>query len=140
MKYLENSALEDLSRKLAEREIGAQVIDGKVEAFSCKRAGEDKKLAKVLEVKVADDLSSSMLGRKSSLGDLNFTSTRRLLIDLISTLNASFPDYDFSMIQPEAFIQQSLESAVSNVNKLLGELNAAYPTFLEVLWREINQV
>ena len=64
-----------------------------IQAFSCKRAGDDKKLAKVLECKVAEDLKEQGGGvsRTSSLGDLSNTSTRRLLIDLISTLNASFP-------------------------------------------------
>ena len=31
----------------------------------------------------------------SPLGDFSDSSTRKLLINLIATMNASFPDYDF---------------------------------------------
>ena len=32
--------------------------------------------------------------------------TRRLLVHLICTLNASFPDYDFSTLKPENFTHE----------------------------------
>lgn len=34
----------------------------------------------------------------SPLGDLGSSTTRKLLINLISTMNASFPDYDFRWV------------------------------------------
>jgi hypothetical protein len=94
MKYLENTGLETMSNFLTGREMGGCILDGRIEAFSCKRAGEDKKLSKLLEAKLVEDLNSiqpAVRQRSTSLGDLNEVSTRRLLIDLISTLNASFP-------------------------------------------------
>jgi len=63
---------------------------------SGKRGGDDKKLSKKLEQKIVNELSSSPEGGTSPLGPLSDASVRALLIDLIITLNASFPDYDFS--------------------------------------------
>ena len=40
-------------------------------------------------------------------------STRRLLIDLISTMNASFPDHDFSGLRPEQFTREPSMDRVS---------------------------
>jgi hypothetical protein len=44
MKYLENASLENLSNFLTNREIGGCILTGRVEAFSCKRAGDISKL------------------------------------------------------------------------------------------------
>ena len=46
MKLLENPRLSALTAFLSQRRLGERVLDGRVEAFSCERAGEDKKLAK----------------------------------------------------------------------------------------------
>ncbi|KAH8092936.1 RNA polymerase III core binding protein [Aureococcus anophagefferens] len=59
MKLLENNRLSALTAFLTERSLGDRVIDGRVEAFSCKRAGDDKKLSKQLEKQYADELTSS---------------------------------------------------------------------------------
>lgn len=143
MKYLEFSALESLTSFLTNKEIGGCILNGRVEAFSCKRAGDDKKLSKVLEAKFADDLAAvapAQRTRSTSLGDLNEGSTRRLLIDLISTLNASFPDYDFSHASPDSFSQKELKNVIKDVNTCLAELTSANPTFLSELWSVIDEV
>jgi len=90
MKYLENVALEKISNFLSSRQMGDRILGGRIETFSCKRAGDEKKLSKALEAKIVEGLSNSAPTtrlRSSSLGDLSSGSTRRLLIDLISTLN-----------------------------------------------------
>lgn len=73
-----------------------------------KRAGEDKKLSKLLEQQYAEEVASSpsLLG-SSPLGPLSESTTRRLLIDLISTMNASFPDHDFSSLRPDQFTRET---------------------------------
>ena len=78
--------------------------------------------------------------RASSLGDLGTTSTRRLLIDLISTLNASFPDYDFSTATPDSFVAQDPDVVLKKVNSHLAEMTTVNPTFLQEMWQEINAV
>merc|ERR1719267_36830 len=99
MKFLEQPRLAMLSAFLGNRELGDRIINGRIEAFSCKRAGDDKKLARSLEQQYVEGMASTSAGGltgTSPLGPLSDAATRRLLIDLISTMNASFPDHDFS--------------------------------------------
>lgn len=146
MKYLEYEQLEHISNFLTERDMGGRILNGRIEAFSCKRAGEDKKLSKVLEAKMmeslqSDDESIPTRKRSSSLGDLNDVSTRRLLIDLISTLNASFPDYDFSNASVDSFVPQtSLTYVLQRVNSYLAEITVNNPTFLDEMWRAVDEI
>jgi hypothetical protein len=147
MKYLEYQQLEHISNFLTEREMGGRILNGRIEAFSCKRAGEDKKLSKVLEAKMMESLQAdedeipTMRSRSSSLGDLSEVSTRRLLIDLISTLNASFPDYDFSNAKTEDFVpQSSLTYVLQRVNSYLAEITVNNPSFLDEMWRTVDEV
>jgi len=78
----------------------------------------------------------------SPLGPLSDASTRRLLIDLIATMNASFPDHDFSGLRPEQFTREpNVNMVIASVNKHLAPLREAYnSTFLEELWLAIEQV
>jgi len=150
MKYLEFQQLEHISNFLTERDMGGRLLNGRIEAFSCKRAGEDKKLSKVLEAKIVESLAAEddfapleqpSRRRSSSLGDLSEVSTRRLLIDLISTLNASFPDYDFSNAKPEAFVpSSSLTYVLQQVNSYLAEITVQNPTFLDEMWRAVDEI
>ena len=53
----------------------------------------------MLEQKYQDELATSPQHYSSSpMGPLTDSASRRLLIDLISTMNASFPDYDFRCV------------------------------------------
>jgi len=64
----------------------------------------------------------------SSLGDFHEMGTRRLMTDLILTLNASFPDYDFGSVRPDHFIRlASATVAVNRVNERLSEFAATLP-------------
>mmetsp|Transcript_4014 Transcript_4014/g.11764 ORF Transcript_4014/g.11764 Transcript_4014/m.11764 type:complete len:224 (-) Transcript_4014:412-1083(-) len=124
-------------------QVGDRILNGRIEAFSCKRAGEDKKMAKLLEQQYVDEIASSPLQLGTSpLGPLSDSSTRRLLIDLISTMNASFPDHDFSGLRPEQFTREpNVNLVVNSVNKHLAPLREAYnSTFLEELWQAIEEV
>lgn len=71
-----------------------------------------------------------------SIGTLSESSTRRLLIDLISTLNASFPDYDFSSLRPEHFTKEVGEVVARSINRHLSELSVS---FLEELWAAVEE-
>ena len=65
----------------------------------------------MLEQKYQDELATSPQHYSSSpMGPLTDSASRRLLIDLISTMNASFPDYDFRCV---------LEACVSVVSVVL---------------------
>ncbi len=80
----------------------------------------------------------------SPLGDFHNTSTQRLMTDLILTLNASFPDYEFSNIRPSHFSRSpSSTVAINRTNERLSELAACTPqgaNFLPQLWNAIDDV
>lgn len=121
---------------LTNRVISERVLDGRVEAFSCKRAGEDKKLMKKLEQQYNDEIATSPCSFDSPLGALSDPESRRLLIDLISTLNASFPDYDFSSLRPDQFTKEISPEVVSrSINRDLAEFTQP---FLDEVWAAIE--
>lgn len=94
----------------------------------------------MIEDAAKKELERPVRERASSLGDLSSNSTRRLLIDLISTLNASFPDYDFSSVSPDAFVLQELNHVVGRVNSFLAELTTQNSSFLQEMWQAMNTV
>jgi hypothetical protein len=73
-----------------------------------KRAGSDKKLYKELNQQY-EELSKSPDSQEalstSPFGPLSLSTSRRTFISLISTLNASFPDYDFRSVAPSSSFQ-----------------------------------
>lgn len=63
---------------------------------------------------------------------------RQTFIDLISTLNNSFPDYDFRHVKPEFFVQLSLQETLQNINNSLHDVyeNEQFSS----LWTSINEI
>ena len=110
-----------------------------------KRAGDDKKLSKMLEQQLIEELATSPGTLSSSpLGPLSESSTRTLLIDLIITMIASFPDYDFSALRPEQFQRnRDLGAVINHINGHLADLDqsdmgfnaASGKTFLGEIWK-----
>jgi hypothetical protein len=195
MKYLQVDAFTSLTARLQECRTGQRLIQGRIEAFTMKRAGNDKKYAADLGSKYVEQqesfvnewkqlVAASSLGRRfintdqegdaqkikeknhqqqkrgrsqsvgicqdlskqrdhrvkhprsssfdevlipqaasqyhmpqqlTPFGDLKELSTRRLMTDLILTLNMSFPDYDFSSVQPNDFQSVSLNDVMQAV-------------------------
>jgi len=81
----------------------------------------------------------------SPLGNFHEMGTRRLMTDLILTLNASFPDYDFSYVRPSHFTRlPSPSTAMNRTNEKLSEFAATTPSkgrgFLPKLWNAIDDV
>lgn len=159
MKYLENLALENLTKSISSRELGAGlIINGKVETYSTKKAGDDKKSAKIIEAKLDETILSTSQAAKAvaaaaidpshginlptgteleaAVADIK--SRKKILGELIQTLNASMIDYDFSELTPDSFILRSLNEAVSNINSYLAELTATNPSFLNDMWKAIS--
>mmetsp|Transcript_14308 Transcript_14308/g.18695 ORF Transcript_14308/g.18695 Transcript_14308/m.18695 type:complete len:357 (+) Transcript_14308:388-1458(+) len=76
----------------------------------------------------------------TALGDFNETGTRRLMTDLVLTLNASFPDYDFSSIKPTDFKKLPVKDTVHRVNESLSEwATASVYNNLNGMWHTIDQ-
>lgn len=145
MKYLEENALTWLNSVLGSYEIGDRVLCSKIEAYSCKKAGSDKKLAKNLELYYQQELealsASKDLLSSSPLGPLTSAATRKLLINLISTMNASFPDYDFSTVKPEQFCKElDYRLAIQRINHDLAEpIDSESNGFVEKMWEAIAE-
>lgn len=100
-----------------------------------------KKLARRSRASSVDSSVASSIpdttSRKMAL-DLQEPGTRRLLTDLILTLNLSFPDYDFSNVGPTDFEVWSVEAACRHVNELL-ESSIGLPLLVD-LWSAIDAI
>jgi hypothetical protein len=141
MKYLENVELEKLSYFISNSVIGNTMLKGRIEAFSCKKAGDDKKLSKSLDQKFTEEYGGDTVSSSSastSIGDMSQNSTRKLLIDLVQTMNASFIDHDFSSISPESFRSQNVGDMIHQINSYLNELTTIRPSFINDLWSTLN--
>eukprot|EP01029_Cantina_marsupialis_P028394 TRINITY_DN776103_c0_g1_i1.p1 TRINITY_DN776103_c0_g1~~TRINITY_DN776103_c0_g1_i1.p1 ORF type:complete len:196 (+),score=12.49 TRINITY_DN776103_c0_g1_i1:77-664(+) len=136
MKFLENPKLAKLSEFLSENWKRDTELSCRIEHYSCKRAGADKKVSKILETKFRDTLSSS----PANVASWDWTSkdTMKTFIDLILSLNALFPDYDFSGAKADDFnIEQDIGAVMSSVNT---RLEFAGTSFLRELWPSIDDV
>ena len=87
------------------------------------------------------ELAASPGSSKPNFGSLSNHSVRRILIDLIITMNAHFPDYDFSAAGVDHFRKQSSLKKIQNtVNSMLADLPRKYNfNLLDVLWANVNQ-
>ncbi|CAK9033970.1 Repressor of RNA polymerase III transcription MAF1 homolog [Durusdinium trenchii] len=146
MKFLDVEELNNVTTFLEGCRVGDRRLRGRVEAYSCKAAGEDKRLAKVLEQQYTDELKQELgvgqMQAMSPIGELDNKQTRRLLINLICTMNATFPDYDFSSLKADQFVSENLGMVVNSVNMKLSEIvetQAQGRNFLDQLWGAIDK-
>mmetsp|Transcript_51669 Transcript_51669/g.126815 ORF Transcript_51669/g.126815 Transcript_51669/m.126815 type:complete len:237 (+) Transcript_51669:110-820(+) len=153
MKYLNVPELSELGFEIAELELGEVAFEAKLEVYSCKMAGGDKKLCRSLDTKFSEEFGSTspaspmvatgVAGHSvgvTPFGPLSEPSTRRVLINLICTLNASYPDYDFSNISVDQLTRESnVNMVVSQIDSSLeGVYHALGKSFREKLWRVIE--
>lgn len=145
MKFLEYTPLARINTFLGNINLGDYLIQGVLEAYSCKLAGVDKKLSRSLEQEVVDSLAMSPQDLATSpVGPLSNSSSRRTLINLILTLNHMYPDYDFSTLRAHHFtkegrlsaVKQKIDYALLEVEKAWGEDSP----LLEILWGAIDEV
>ncbi|KAI1778671.1 repressor of RNA polymerase III transcription MAF1 [Hypoxylon cercidicola] len=118
-------------------------VKGGCDLYTTKAAGSDKKLYKTIEnslesqhaalLKFGASLSppqrkemaaSLNLSRSSPFGRLSEISSRRTFAYLISTLNASHPDYDFShVLRPTDFRREdNLRHVMANIDNTLNSV------------------
>mmetsp|Transcript_12057 Transcript_12057/g.28186 ORF Transcript_12057/g.28186 Transcript_12057/m.28186 type:complete len:309 (-) Transcript_12057:757-1683(-) len=200
MKFMENEKLNEISSELSDAVLkdSHRIIQGRIEAYTMKRAGNDKKFAHALGQKyVAEiedmqeelaatverkrrrrsnsesilftttkkskasaapsldptnpnkrerarsfDCTLDSISPKTTLGDFSEISTRKLMTDLILTLNSSFPDYDFSNVKPNQFQKLRMEDVRKSIRENLSEYASqrSSPNFLEELWNALNDV
>ncbi|GAB5357516.1 hypothetical protein AAMO2058_000381100 [Amorphochlora amoebiformis] len=103
--------------------IGDLILNGFIEAYTCKADRSEAKLYKEVRAKVEKKISNSptIFTEKmasSPLGPINHTSTIQLLVHLIGTLNSSMPDYDFSELQACDFVHcNNIDLVANNINE-----------------------
>jgi len=143
MKFLESPSLAYLTSRLT----GIQSMSGdriyaRIENYSCRHAGSDKKLARSLEQQLQVELSRSpeALLSQSPFGPLTETASRNTLTSLLLCLNASFPDYDFSDVRAEQFRKEAgINSVVNSINSaLLGVTRSFDSNFGSQLWSVVD--
>ncbi|PKK66981.1 repressor of RNA polymerase III transcription MAF1-like [Rhizophagus irregularis DAOM 181602=DAOM 197198] len=148
MKFLDIASLDPINTALVFENPECRVV-GRIETYSCKLAGVDKKLYKHLESQWNSDLSESVSPDHnhslhdiiSPFGPMDQPSSRRMLFNLIATLNASYPDYDFSDVKPDQFTKhQSVPMVCNYINNTLFNLGHAYIINNLALWKVIDEI
>jgi len=141
MKYLIVPALDTLTKQMRKCDLGDFIINGRIEAYSCKRAGQDKRTAKSLEKQLKTLASSPKVAPSSPLGPLALPSTRKLLISLITTMNSCFPDYDFSDLRPEQFTETKAKDVLESLNGLfIDAMDTTVKGFRSTFWKTVDEV
>eukprot|EP00744_Colponema_vietnamica_P001801 GILI01002940.1.p1 GENE.GILI01002940.1~~GILI01002940.1.p1 ORF type:complete len:243 (+),score=49.18 GILI01002940.1:100-828(+) len=140
MKFVEIPNLALTSSMLDGVDLGDRKLYGRIELYSCRKTSVDKTLSQTIEQHIEDELASSPAYAASPLGPLSDQNTKRLLINLISTMNESFPDYDFSNLRPEQFTREPhLNFVINTINTNLAEVaEKSTHGFLEMLWSGIE--
>lgn len=181
MKYLVVPEVQAADSILSLINTSDAIIQGRLEAYSCKRVGSDKKLSNKLERQYSDQsgpapcgsaertysgftpilaatscsprdnpddfmLSESpgVLARSASSSSqalIPDTNMRRLFINLLLTLNTTFPDYDFSSVRPEEFVEESNYDLVAHsINASLQKAMLIEPTLSSTLWQAMDTI
>ncbi|XP_046336988.1 repressor of RNA polymerase III transcription MAF1 homolog [Haliotis cracherodii] len=161
MKLLENSRFEAVNSALA-IELENCRIDGRIESYSCKMAGNDKRLFKLLSSEANEGgnatgglqalsppqstLSHSPVRQYSHSYEgesyLCDTISTKTLFYLISTLNASFnPDYDFSNAKSDEFSREPSPQFVVNGidSQLFASAGDTFGALKPHLWAAIEE-
>jgi len=185
MKFLVSPTLQNAASRIAYVNTGDSIFQGRLEAYSCKRASSDKKLSQELDRKYSDQSASleraqsgqsasleysgftpilassasgslpdefilgespSMSGAREdvsagSLGVIPDHSMRKLFIDLLLTLTSMYPDYDFSTVRPEEFVEEAqFDLVVHSINSALAKAMLQDPSLGPALWQAVEEV
>ncbi|KAJ1918488.1 RNA polymerase III-inhibiting protein maf1 [Mycoemilia scoparia] len=156
MKFLQIPTFENINELLKFTTNRRHQLIGRVEAYTCKSAGADKKLYKQLEHRYQVDAEEARLSPEHSslttlispFGPLSQSASRKTLFYLIATLNASFPDYDFRQVYKAIFISlqadqfkkaPSYQMVVNSINTTLMNLDCPFSVGNSEIWEAIDQ-
>jgi len=109
-------ALDQSSSQIHHLDLGDRVLLCRLEAYSCKKAGEDRRLFKNIIKQLRQDIGNRQrqgISCETGLGDISQPFTQKLLVSLITSLNASFPDYDFSSLDGDCFERTTVPAVLS---------------------------
>ncbi|WVF70138.1 hypothetical protein IAT40_004926 [Kwoniella sp. CBS 6097] len=130
MKYLDYPLLNELSSSLSSDGTSDLRVHVRFEAYSVKPVGKEKRAFKereeayMSEQEGMEEMSFSPEMREAGLtscfGRLDERESRKVHFLLVSTLNAAFPDHDFSSLRPDHFTREP--SAAQVLSYLSGSL------------------
>lgn len=160
MKLLENAKFEAMNSALF-IETGNCRIEGRIESYSCKMAGGDKKLFKTIssepgnkpnDLQALSPPQTTWLAHSPSRqysrsfsdqeeGPLCDTISTKTLFYLISTLNASFGDYDFSNAKSDEFSKEPNAPYMANTvdTQLSATAGEMYNALKNQLWTTLDE-
>lgn len=117
-------------------------VTTRIEAYSCKSVARERKLFSRLDSEFTSDLelTTSVSPPEdhealvdSAFGPLDKKESRKTLWLLIATLNAAYPDHDFSRVKAEEFTrEESVGTVLASLNEALSHLSepsSAYRSF-----------
>jgi len=149
MRYLPTPELQHFtSTCLSDTSLGELIVQGFIEAYQCKADRSEVKLFKSVKKKVEKLISSSPTTftkkmASSPLGPINHASTIQLLVQLISTMNSSLPDHDFSNLQASDFLRvNNIDLVVNKINDYLlnHSLEAKFHGIRKRFWDMLDSV
>lgn len=163
MKYLQFERLEMMSNCLTSlNQNNSTQVQGRLEAFSCKDTVEDKKLKRFVEAKFLPQINTLPHNTSQPKHEqLNYEKqniyknielkrldtereSRKCFFYLLATLNAVFPDYDYSFLNPDAFTPlPSSDAAIKLIDSaILLHRSTSLSTDLisETVWNCIDEV
>ncbi|OCF30470.1 hypothetical protein I316_07906 [Kwoniella heveanensis BCC8398] len=143
MKYLDYPLLNELSSSLSSDSTSDLRVHVRFEAYSVKPVGKEKRAFKereeayMSEQEGMEEMSFSPEMREAGLascfGRLDEKESRKVHFLLVSTLNAAFPDHDFTSLRPDHFTRELSAAQVLSYlsGSLLGSSGAGTtPVFL----------
>ncbi|KAI8061730.1 Maf1 regulator-domain-containing protein [Gongronella butleri] len=145
MKFLQIDSL-DMLNSVFTWESAEAILSGRIEAYTCKSAGADKKLFKHMESKYNMLAPGSLspddhVPVTSPFGRLDEAAPRKTFFYLLATLNAAFPDYDFSDVRPDQFSKQpTIDLVVNSVNTTLFNLGNSAIINQYRLWEVLDDL
>jgi len=135
MKFLLCPPFQEANAILHNFEHDELVIQAKVEVYSRKKTTEEKRLARQLDQRLAENKESEVF---KPVIDRD---TRKKIISLILAMNARFPDYDFSDLQIEDFKRIDPMAASQSINNLvLDGVDATHNGFRTAFWKALDQI
>lgn len=141
MKFLVLPELDYVNAALSGFDLDDTILEGKLEVFTTKMGKQDKSFAKSVQKRFKRIRSSDSGGSPiSPLGFNQENSTRKLLVNLITTMNASYPDYDFSLVDPSDFKKIKVEKMNELINARVAiPITRKRPDFREKLWKAMDK-
>ena len=116
-------------------------LDCRIELYSCKMSVEQKKLSRKLRQDFLKDSEDTFVTLSDSAkGRMDDPEVCKVYGYLISTLNMSFPDYDFSNVKPDQFRSiDEVSTAIRDVNHHLCEVSEFNMNeYTTELWNQID--